>query len=340
MILQDGERIEHYLLLNRLGNGGMSDVFRARDEKHDREVTLKFPHQEMMGDPATYERFQREVRIGLELTHPHIQKLYELGGGRSPFMVLEYVPGGSLRGILAEEWRSGIPLKERIAKAQNMGVQIAQALAYAHEKGVIHRDMKPENVLVTPEGYAKVMDFGIAFIAGARRVTYGSLSTQVGTPDYMAPEQIKGQRGDHRTDVYALGMMLYEMITGEMPYEGDNPLAIMSQHVTEPAPPLSEKLPEVPSNLEEVVLKAIRRDANNRWPSMAAFAEALEHPETVDPVALAAERLEQEGKSTGGRPLNKTGTPLTHLQLGLVVGGILLAMSVLGVLLQLLQKHH
>jgi len=340
MKLQDGEKIEHYRLLNRLGNGGMSDVFRALDEKNNREVTLKFPHEEMMGDPATYERFQREVRIGQELTHPHIQKLYELAGGRRPFMVLEYVPGGSLRGILAEEWRAGIPLRERIAKAQNMGVQIARALAYAHEKGVIHRDMKPENVLVTPEGYAKVMDFGIAFIAGARRVTYGSLSTQVGTPDYMAPEQIKGQRGDHRTDIYALGMMLYEMVTGEMPYDGDNPLAIMSQHVTEPAPALSEKLPEVPVDLEEVILKAIRRDANNRWPSMAAFADALEHPETVDAEVLKAERLEQEGKSTGGRPLNKTGTPLTHFQIGLVVVAAFLCMGALGVLLQLIQKHH
>lgn len=339
MKLQEGEQVEQFQLLNRLGNGGMSDVFRAFDATGQREVTLKFPHDDIMGDPATYERFQREVQIGQKLQHPHIQKLYALQGSRmSPFMVLEYVPGKSLRSVLAQGWRDDLPVHQRIATATDFGGQIAQALSYAHGMGVVHRDMKPENVLITPEGVAKIMDFGIAFIAGARRVTYGSLSSQVGTPDYMAPEQIKGQRGDFRTDIYALGMMLYEMLTGQMPYEGDNALAIMSQHVTTAAPPLSQVCEGIPPELEEVVLKAIRRDPANRWASMAEFATALAHPETTNTAQLRHEREEQEPGGSGNVLNAHTGAGPSPLQLALVIFGILATLLAVGVLAQL--THH
>ena len=333
--INDGEIVDGYTVLKTLGHGGMSDVYLARDDGHAREVTLKFPHEDMMGDVASYERFMREVKIGELLDHPNIQKLYQVAHfQRVPYLVLEYVPGQSLRHVLREEFGGNA-----VERAVSLGLQIGRALAYAHEKGVFHRDMKPENVIVTPDGVAKVMDFGIAFVEGAKRITWGSMSAQVGTPDYMAPEQIKGQRGDARTDVYALGMMIFEMAAGRMPYEGDNSLAVMSQHVTIPAPLLSTFCP-VPPALEEAVMKAIRRDAAHRWPTMQAFVEALEAPDTVDAAALKAarEREEGEAKASVKPTAGFEGTGIVWWQVVLIVLGALVALLSIGVLAQL--AHH
>jgi serine/threonine-protein kinase len=328
MYLQSGEQIDQFTILNKLGHGGMSDVYRARDAQDGREVVLKFPHDEMTGDPASYERLRREIQIGQILSHPHIQKLYHLvDGGEKTYLVLEYVEGMTLRDAL----RHAGPLPPTRAVA--LAAQIADALIYAHANGVFHRDLKPENVIVRPDDCAKVMDFGIAFVEGARRVTWGRLSGEVGTPDYMAPEQIKGNRGDQRTDIYALGMMLYECMAGRLPYDGDNALAIMNQHVTKSPPPLSEFVRGVPLALEEVVMKAIRRDPANRWPSMAAFAAALRNPESMDAMELRGERLEQETAS-GGSSVSQFGLP--PWQVALIVVAVLVGLVILGTLVQIL----
>ena len=335
MNLQVGARVDHYTLLNKLGHGGMSEVYRAHDESNQRDVVLKFPHDDMMGDPATYERFRREVKIGTLLNHPNIQKLYELGGEKlSPYLVLEYVDGVTLREYLDNHTQLSVEL------AVTIGVQIAKALAYAHANHVFHRDLKPENIIITPQGQAKVMDFGIAFVEGARRVTWGRLSTQVGTPDYMAPEQIKGNRGDERTDIYALGTMIYELLAGRPPFQGDNALAIMNQHVTANPPQLHRFNKHVPPALEEVVMKAIRRDPNLRWSNMGDFIEALEQPEKVDTAALKAERETNEAKFTRSTvkatPDNPFGLPIWQVALLIII--ILLAIIAFGVIAQLL--HH
>lgn len=338
MRLEVGQQIGKFTVLGTLGHGGMSDVYRARDEANAREVVLKFPHEDMMGDPATYERFCREVKIGNTLTHANIQKLYELGGDqREPFLVLEFVPGHTLRDELRQRKARG---EERmpVETAVSLGAQIAEAVEYAHEKHVFHRDLKPENVIVTPEGTAKVMDFGIALMEGAKRITWGALSAQVGTPDYMAPEQIKGQRGDQRTDVYAVGMMLYEMIAGSLPYDGDNALAIMNQHVTVSPPPLHCHYAGVPHALEEVVLKAIRRNAEHRWPTMQAFRQALLQPESVDATALQTEREAQEINSVvNAPPENDLG--MHGWQIALIVVATILVMVTLTLSAQLLHGH-
>jgi len=330
MALQSGERIDQYTIVQKLGHGGMSEVYRARDGELEREVVLKFPHEDMAGDPATYERFRREIQIGQLLTHPHIQKLYHLAGGKAePYLVLEYVDGGTLRELLKREHR--LPADQAVA----LVLQIAQALGYAHAHHIFHRDLKPENIIVTRSGCAKVMDFGIAFVEGARRITWGRLSSQVGTPDYMAPEQIKGNRGDHRTDIYALGMILYECLAGRLPYRGDNALSVMNQHVTMSPPPLSNFAHHIPSALEEVVMKAIRRNLDARWPSMEAFAEALEHLDAVDAAALRAER-EREETSTAmaGASSSQFGIPLW--QVALIVVAVVVGLITFGVLVQLL----
>ncbi len=335
MNLQVGGQIDQYVLLNKLGSGGMSEVFLARDEKNQREVVLKFPHDNLMGDPASYERFTREIKIGTLLNHPNIQKLYEVAGEKmNPYLVLEYVKGCTLRELLDKE--ALLPS----AKAVALGVQIARALGYAHANHVFHRDLKPENIIVTAEGQAKVMDFGIAFVEGARRITWGRLSSQIGTPDYMAPEQVKGSRGDVRTDIYALGIMVYEFLAGRPPFQGDNALVIMNQHVTLYPPPLHRFNKHISTDLEEVIMKAIRREPVNRWSSMEAFAGALEQPDKIDVAALKAEREEVElhaprrtGRANEDNPLG-----LVVWQIALLILVILAAIIALGFLAQVL--HH
>ena len=330
MNLEAGTELGRYVIKGPLGKGGMSDVFLAFDGEGKRDVVLKFPHADLMGDPKTHEHFQREVKIGRLLDHPNIQKLYDLGGdARNPFLVLEYVPGVTLREEMAGEahQRRFEQPAERIEVTRRIGAQLARALAYAHTHHVSHRDLKPENIIVTADGQAKVMDFGVAFIEGARRVTWGALSSQVGTPDYMAPEQIRGVRGDHRTDIYALGMMLYELIAHRLPYEGDNALAIMSQHVNENAPLLHRFCKEVPPAIEEIVMKSIRRSPDERYQSMNDFIAALEHPELVDVAALQADREKQQPSS---RPLKgiaqEVGVPIWKILLivALIFGTLML----------------
>jgi serine/threonine protein kinase len=282
-----GQQIGRYTIIDRLGKGGMSHVYRARDPEHDREVVLKFPLLEIMDDPATHERFHREVKIGKLLHHPNIQHLYQLSRFQQhEYLVLEYVPGQSLRHFL----HAKKPGPNDFRDVSDLGLQLARALAYTHRLQIAHRDLKPENIIITPEGTVKVMDFGIAFLKGARRVTWGRMSSQVGTPDYMAPEQIQGRRGDSRTDIYALGMILYEYLAGRLPYQGDSALSIMNQHVNAKPAPLHRFRKEVPLLLEEVIMKAIRRSPEDRWQDMEALIAALEPGSAADALLLREER--------------------------------------------------
>ncbi|MEA2639179.1 MAG: eukaryotic-like serine/threonine-protein kinase, partial [Chloroflexota bacterium] len=194
-----GEVIDgRYEILGELGHGGMSDTYRARDRESGQEAVVKIPYASLMGDPATFSRYQRELEIGKRLQHPHIQRLISSGhldGSIAPYIALEYVDGESLRTYLVK--RGPLPIPEAI----RIATQLADALDYCHSVGVVHRDMKPENVLIMPDGTVKLVDFGIALLQGARRLTFGPLSNAVGTPDYMSPEQVRGDRGDSRTDV-------------------------------------------------------------------------------------------------------------------------------------------
>jgi eukaryotic-like serine/threonine-protein kinase len=267
-----------YEILEGLGQGGMSEAYKARDRSSGQLVVLKIPFGSIIGDPATFSRYQRELEIGRRLNHPNIQHLIDQGridGGAAPYLVLEYVDGVLLRDYLAERGR--LPIEE----ALDIAVQLVDALQYCHEHGVVHRDLKPENVLIAPDGKVKLVDFGIALLRGARRLTFRRLSSGVGTPDYMAPEQVQGDRGDARTDMYAVGVMLYEMLTGEVPYQGDSPLAVMSQRVTTDAPLLRRALPGVPPALEAVVWRALRRDPAERYQSMEALCRDLKDLDSV-----------------------------------------------------------
>ncbi|MHB8717667.1 MAG: serine/threonine-protein kinase [Candidatus Dormibacteria bacterium] len=268
---------ERFRIVRLLGEGGFSDSYEAIDERTGDHVVLKMPNLAIIGDPQTFERFRREMAIAKRLDHPNIQRSVDTGTSRSrPYMVLEYVPGVTLR----EHIRGHLPLP--VDEVLRIGRQLASALAYAHERGVSHRDLKPENVLVRPDGTVKLFDFGIALLEGARRVTWRWLNNGAGTPDYMAPEQIQGKRGDERTDVYALGVMLYELLTGGVPFGGDNALAVMQQALNEPPPPVRSRRRDVPEALAAIVHRAMRKDPEERYPTMAALLTDLENPGGVD----------------------------------------------------------
>ena len=304
-----------YEILETLGHGGMNDAYKALDHETGRLVVLKVPFASLIGDPSTFSRYQRELEIGKRLHHPNIQQLVEEGrldGGIAPYLVLEFVDGTLLREYLREH--APLPVDEAI----NIAVQLAGALQYCHEAGVVHRDLKPENILIEQDGTVKLVDFGIALLKGARRLTFRRLSTGFGTPDYMAPEQVQGDRGDARTDIYAVGVMLYEMLTGEVPYQGDSPLAVMSQRVTTDAPLLRTRRPDLPPALEAVVWRALRREPAERYASMADLRHDLEHLDEV--------KIPEYPSDTGGERL----VSREHLVNAGIVVAVLVFIAALG----------
>jgi eukaryotic-like serine/threonine-protein kinase len=276
-MLQIGDQFDHYQIQAHLAQGGMSDIYRAFDLVNRRDVAIKIPDQTIIGDPAQYERFQRELEVINTLNHPAILK--GLGSGkynRIPYLVTEFVDGRSLRTIIDED--APIPSEEAVLLIR----KIAEGMAYCHANNVIHRDLKPENILVTSDGRPVIMDFGLALTKGSHRVTYSNLSASMGTPDYMAPEQIEGRRGDQRTDVYALGTILYEMLTGKTPFTGDTNMAIMAQHLQKDAPRLDHVNSAVSAELAAIVSCCLARDPDNRYADMPAFINGLDHPESAD----------------------------------------------------------
>jgi len=276
-MLQIGDQFDRYQIQAYMAQGGMSDIYRAFDLVNHREVVIKIPDQTMLGDPAQYERFQRELEVMKTLDHPTILK--GLGSGkynRIPYLVTEFVDGQSLRTVI--ETSAPLPFEQAVALIW----KIADGMAYCHKNDVIHRDLKPENILITADGQPIIMDFGLALTKGAHRVTYSNLSATMGTPDYMAPEQIEGQRGDQRTDVYALGTILYEMLTGKTPFTGDSNMAVMAQHLNGTAPRLDRVNPSISVQLAAIVATCLVRNPDDRYVDMAAFMDALDHPESAD----------------------------------------------------------
>jgi serine/threonine-protein kinase len=259
-----------------IGSGGLSQNYKARSPDGT-FVTLKFPSTELVGDPATYERFLRELKIGQKLSHPAIPRALSINENKTgPCLALEYIEGKSLRKLLLD----GAPLS--LEQSLDFISQLAEVVSYLHSHGVYHRDLKPENIIVDSHGKIHIVDFGIALLQGARRVTWQNLSDALGTPDYMAPEQIQGKRGDTRTDLYALGIILYEMQTGSVPFHGDNALAVMHQHLTATPPLPRQSNPEIPPNLEAIIMKAVRKNPKERYQSAGAFLADIKNYQEQD----------------------------------------------------------
>ena len=274
--VEAGETLDHYRLDAVVGRGGMSTLFRATDLRTGRLVAVKVPHPEMESDPVLLERFRREEEIGQQLDHPGVVKTYD-GEERSRlYMVIEWVEGRLLRAILNEQ---GLNEKSKlpVERAVHFALEMCDALDTMHKHGVVHRDLKPENVMVDAADHIKLIDFGIAMKEDARRITHATITPALGTPDYISPEQVKGQRGDQRSDIYALGAMLYEMLTGQPPFTGPNPLAVMNERLLIDPTPARELNPEIPPALEEILFRALERDPRHRYATAAEMAWDLQH---------------------------------------------------------------
>jgi serine/threonine-protein kinase len=279
--LLPGQVLDQYQVIDVLARSGMASLYRARDLDSGRTVVLKVPYPQYESDVVFHQRFEREEQIGLRLDHPAIMKVYRPRTKSRVYLALEYVEGETLRERLERERELRGTPRLPIGAATQYALAIADAVAYLHHSGVVHRDLKPENIMLTPAGGVKIMDFGIALDRSARRMTWGSLSQSTGTPDYMAPEQIRGKRGDARVDVYSLGVILYEMLTGAPPFPNGNLYAAMQSKLQEAPQPPTRVRPEIPAALGELVLRSLARDPAGRPESAAQFAEWLSHPERM-----------------------------------------------------------
>jgi serine/threonine-protein kinase len=273
--LEAGDTLDHYRLDATVARSGMSVLFKATDLRDGKTVAIKVPHEGMESDPVLSERFNREQEIGQELDHPGVVKTFDGENRTRVYMVMEWVDGRLLRSILTQEGKLPIP------RAVKIVLGICDALDYMHKHGVIHRDLKPENVMVDDEDRIKLIDFGIAMKEDARRLTFVSPSATLGTPDYISPEQVKGGRGDQRSDIYALGIMLYEMLTGQVPFAGPNPFAVMNERVLTDPPKPRKLNPEITPELEEILFRALERDPRQRYATAHEMAWDLEHQEQV-----------------------------------------------------------
>lgn len=272
---ESGDQLDHYRIENLASQTAISSVYRATDLRNARVVAIKVPSFEVESDPLFYDRFKREDEIGRKLNHPRVIKGLGDGGRSRVYMVMEWAEGRPLRHILAEHG------KLSAERAMRFTIGICEALEYIHHNGVVHRDLKPENIMVDSEDRIKLFDFGIAGSVGMRRLTFGKLTREMGTPDYISPEQVKSKRGDARSDIYALGVMLYEMLTGEVPFHGPNPLAVINDRlINHPTPP-RELDPAISPQLQEIIYRALERDPANRYASAREFANDLRNPESV-----------------------------------------------------------
>jgi serine/threonine-protein kinase len=266
---------DRFEITDVIAKSGMASLYKANDRKTGQAVALKIPYLQIESDPAGFDRFKREEEIGLELDHSNILKLVPVENKSRPYIAMEYLEGQTLSELL----KSVHPLPE--PDAVKIASRICEALAYMHSKGVVHRDLKPQNIMLCNDGTIRIMDFGIARSQQSRRLTFVGFTPAMGTPDYMAPEQVRGSRGDARTDIYSLGAILYEMATGETPFGGDSAYVIMNARVTgDPAAPRKVN-PKLTPVLEEIILHAMERDPKRRYQSAAEMKSELDNYESV-----------------------------------------------------------
>jgi eukaryotic-like serine/threonine-protein kinase len=303
------ETLGHYKILDRIGAGGMGEVFRARDTRLGRTVAIKVMVAAVAGDPARRERLIQEARAIAALSHPNIATLYEIGEDQDQlFLVFEYVPGETLKNTIA-----GRPLNAR--RAIDLGVQLADALADAHAEGIVHRDIKSDTIIVTPKGNAKILDFGLAAWTdgGAQRERAGRAATTMAdaagtTPEtvaYLSPEQALGERVDHRTDIFSLGIVMFEMLTGRLPFTAPTSTALALQIVQAPAPAPSAVNRSLPTELDPIVGKAMAKALDQRYDSAVTLAAELRSVGAI--LDVRSDMLEAASQSVPLRPAQRSG---------------------------------
>jgi serine/threonine protein phosphatase PrpC len=258
-------------LTDLVARSNMASIFKAADRKTGQSVAIKVPLMALESDIAGFERFQREEEIGARLNNPYILKVIKVDGPKSrPYLVMEFLEGKTLAECIAK--RKVLSEGEAVSYAS----QICEALDYLHANGIAHRDLKPQNVMVCTDGTLRLFDFGIARVEAARRLTFVGLTPTLGTPDYISPEQVRGKRGDHRSDIYSLGAILYELVTGSTPFEGESPYVVMNARVSgDPEAPRKLK-PELNPAIEEIILHAMERDPRNRYQTAGEMKAELD----------------------------------------------------------------
>ncbi|MDE3130070.1 MAG: Stk1 family PASTA domain-containing Ser/Thr kinase [Acidobacteriota bacterium] len=292
-----------YRVLHRLGAGGMADVYLARDEQLDREVALKLLHRRFAEDPGFVERFRREAQAAASLQHPNVVSVFDRGGFEGTYYIaMEYLEGRTLKRLIREE----APLET--GRAIDLTIQMLKAARFGHRRGVIHRDLKPHNVMVDSSDHVKVTDFGIARAGASDMTETGSI---MGTAQYLSPEQAQGHAVSAPSDLYSIGIVLYEMLTGRVPFDGESPVAIALKHVSEAPIPPSQINPEIPSALEQVVLWALNKDPADRPADADQFIMALE--QVRDAMAAPEVTASMRAIAAGGALVPAGAYPQTSL---------------------------
>ncbi len=298
-----GRTIGRYRIVEHLGRGGMAEVYKAYQPNLDRYVAIKVMHTFLSDEKEFLARFEREAKVVATLRHPNIVQVYDFDAeGGVYYMVMEYISGESLKARLQNLEANGawVPLDD----AACIILAVGSALKYAHERGMVHRDVKPANVMITLDGQVILTDFGIAKIVSASNIT--ASGAMVGTPSYMAPEQGMGQPGDERSDIYSLGVMLYQLVLGRLPFDADTPLAVVLKHINDPLPLPKELKPDISDDLNRVILTALAKDPGDRYQKVANLTADLRKamgmsPEDSHPDAARSSAIKLAGATMVGR---------------------------------------
>ncbi len=313
------EKIGRYIVKSELGRGGMATVYRAHDPSVDREVAIKVLPREMLHDPQFRSRFEREIKMVAALEHPSIVPIYDVGEeDGQPYFVMRYMPGGSLSDMI-EKGKFSMQDTARIIE------KIAKGLAYSHRKGIIHRDLKPDNILFDDNGDPFISDFGVAKLTESSGGLTGS--GVIGTPAYMSPEQAQGNEIDSRSDVYGLGVIIYQMLSGQQPYSADTPMGVVVKHITEPVPEILNLIPSLPHEVDELIKVAMAKDKASRYATTIDLAKALNLAAFGNEGNLTFSTNTGLGtKSFAGSPVAKSSRGIT----GLIIVGVVMVVAVIG----------
>jgi serine/threonine protein kinase len=312
--LSAGDQLDQFSLTEILAHSGMATIFKGVDTHNGAAVAIKVPYQQFESDVIYYGRFQREEEVLRRLHHPGIVHVITPRHKSRMYIAMEFVEGVTLRKLMQDS--TPLPSDEALSYAR----QLADALAYMHRSGVVHRDLKPENIIVSPGGAVTLIDFGITLDLHARRLTWSGLSSGFGTPDYMAPEQVTGGRGDARSDVYSLGVIVFEMLTGALPFAGGNPYEVIRAKTSDDPEAPSRFAPGLDPAIEEIILHALERSPRDRYADGAAMLQELRDPQRV------------RGRTRASR-LGPHGLWVQRMRRASAIAGLILAVAGLVVLL-------